>query len=140
MTCKFDSIAGSVSQVLQITSSCGSLHLPRKLLGHYGGQVERVSATQDRDPASVRGEKNDGSIMSGQNMMEQMKEDSKTKPTEEPCLLGTKSPPTTETRSGSEPHAHQVLAVECIDANILEAGDGLLDVKIGDKTYFVEAP
>ena len=140
MTCKFDSIAGSVSQVLQITSSCGSMHLPPGLLGHYGGQVERASATQDTVPASVRGEKNDGSIMKEQNMIEQMKEDSRTKPTEEPCLLGTKSPPTAATGSESEPHAHQMLAMERIRAEILPAGNRFRDVTIGDKTYFVEAP
>ena len=69
---KFDSIAGSVSQVLQITSSCGSMDLPRGLLGHHGVQMDSESATQDAVPASVRGEKTDDSMMKEQNMIEQI--------------------------------------------------------------------
>ena len=127
-------------QVLAATSSRGSMHLRPGLLEQHGVQADSDYATQNAVSASGRREKSKGSLMQEQNMKEQMKGNSGTKPTEEPCLLGTKSPPSAATGSESEPHAHQMLAMECIRADILPAGDEFRDVTIGDKTYFVEAP
>ena len=50
---EFDSIAGNVSQVLEFTSSLGSIELIRSLLNHLGVQSESTSTTQAPHPASV---------------------------------------------------------------------------------------
>ena len=78
--------------------------------------------------------------MQEQNMKEQVTGNSETKPSVEPCLLGTKFPPNAAKASKDEKHEDRMHEIERISAEIVPPDDRYRDVTIGDVTYFVEAP
>ena len=136
----YDSIAGSVSQVLEITSSCGSIEPTRGLQTHLGIQSESESTTQDPYPASVTTVETRESMMMDQDTGDQNKGNRFTTLKEVPCLLDTKSPPIATTGSEIEPCSDQSSPKERIVAEIIPAPGRFLDLTIGYKYFFVKAP
>ena len=136
----FDSIAGSESQVLEITSSCGSIELTRGLLTHLGVQSESESTTQDPYPASVTIVETRESVVMDQDTKEHIQENSVTTLKQVPCLHDTKSPPIATIGSETEPCTHQSSPIERIVAEMVPGPGIFLDLTIDNKYFFVKAP